>query len=171
MSEISFFQSSVMLLLVGSSIRVNKQHTLGKMSWNSNTCKTKLWTWVMEKTHNQSSRNLSLPSFRAVVQDSLTCCSQKLYRTYNYHKQQGESAILFLSWKPLSQHFIVSRHSLTVKVRCVVWAHFCCTVHWSTTSNNVQEEGGPGVSRTVNHTYFFIQISTIRLLLKFNLLD
>ena len=35
----------------------------------------------------------------------------------------------------------------------------------------MQEEGGPGVSRTVDHAYFFLQISTIRLLLKFNLLD
>ena len=74
----------------------------------------------MEKTHNQSSRSLSLLSFWAVVQDSLTHCSQELYRTYNHHKQQEESTILFLYWKPLSQHFIVSRHSLTVKVRCVI---------------------------------------------------
>ena len=114
---------------------------------------------------------VSLLSFWAAVQDSLTHCSQELYKTYNYHKQQEEPNILSLYWKPLSQHFIVSRPSLTVKVRRVIWAHFCCTIHWPTASNNVQEEGGPGVSRTVDHAYFFLQISTIRLLLKFNLLD
>ena len=32
-----------------------------------------------------------------------------------------------------------------VNVRCVIGAHFCCTP-----SNNVQEESGPVVSRTVN---------------------